>query len=112
VKINVKKYVTNPEKYPYSILPALQTSSLNRRTTMKTVTPVKVMADLMSIGTKPVYIHPHGLMLRVRDDGPSKLVKFDGLLPLTVTIEDGMLTLGTHHGPDMWRAKLKDLMKE
>ena len=65
---------------------------------MKTVTPVKVMADLMSVQTG--------------DDGASKLVKFDGLLPLTITIEGGMLTLGTHHGPDMWRAELKDLMKE
>lgn len=65
---------------------------------MKTVTPVKVMADLMSIETG--------------DDGSSEIVKFDGLLPLTITIEDGMLTIGTHHGPDMWRAKLKDLMKE
>ena len=65
---------------------------------MKTVTPVKVMADLMSIETG--------------GDGPSKLIKFDGLLPLTITIEDGMLTIGTHHGPDMWRAKLKDLMKK
>ena len=65
---------------------------------MKTVTPVKVMADLMSIETGK--------------DGSSKLIKFDGLLPLTITIEDGMLTIGTHHGPDMWRAKLKDLMKE
>ena len=65
---------------------------------MKTVTPVKVMADLMSIETG--------------DDGTSKLVKFDGLLPLTITIEDGMLTIGTHHGPDMWRAELKDLMKK
>ena len=65
---------------------------------METVTPVKVMADLMSIETG--------------DDGHSKLVKFDGLLPLTITIEDGMLTIGTHHGPDMWRAELKDLMKE
>jgi len=56
------------------------------------------MADLMSVETG--------------DDGASKLVKFDGLLPLTITIEGGMLTLGTHHGPDMWRAELKDLMKE
>ena len=65
---------------------------------MKTVTPVKVMADLMSI--------------EKGDDGASKLVKFDGLLPLTIKIEDGILTIGTHHGPDMWRAKLKDLMNE
>jgi hypothetical protein len=73
---------------------------------MKTVTPVKVMADLMLIETG--------------DDGASKLIKFDGLLPLTITIEDGMLTIGTHHGPDMWRkgltyqetAELKDLMNE
>ena len=64
---------------------------------MKTVTPVKVMADLMSIETG--------------DDGATKLVKLDGLLPLTITIEGGMLTLGTHNGPDMWRAKLKDLME-
>ena len=65
---------------------------------MKTVTPVKVVADLM--------------MFETREDGSSKIVKFDGLLPLTITIEDGMLTIGTHHGPDMWRAELKDLMKE
>lgn len=65
---------------------------------MKTVTPVKVMADLMS--------------MEEGDDGAIKLVKFDGLLPLTITIEYGMLTIGTHHGPDMWRAELKDLMKE
>ena len=62
---------------------------------MKTVTPVKVMADLMSIETG--------------DDGASKLVKFDGLIPLTITIEDGMLTLGTLNGPDMWREKLEKL---
>ena len=65
---------------------------------METVTPVKVVADLM--------------MFETRDDGSSEIVKFDGLLPLTITIEDGMLTIGTHHGPDMWRAELKDLMKE
>ena len=65
---------------------------------METVTPVKVVADLM--------------MFETREDGSSKIVKFDGLLPLTITIEDGMLTIGTHHGPDMWRAELKDLMKE
>ena len=66
---------------------------------MKTVTPVKVMADIVSIETG--------------DDGVSKFVKFDDcLLPLTITIEGGILTLGTHHGPDMWRAELKDLMKE
>jgi len=65
---------------------------------MKTVTPVKVMADLVAI--------------EAGDDGVSKLVKFDSCsLPLTITIEDGMLTLGTHHGPDVWRAELKDLMK-
>jgi len=62
------------------------------------VTPVKAVADLTSIET--------------RDDGTTKLVKFDGLLPLTITIEDGMLTLGTLNGPDMWRVELKDLMKE
>ncbi len=35
--------------------------------------------------------------------------KYDGLLPLTITIEDGMLTLGSHDGPDLWRAELKEL---
>ena len=55
----------------------------------KTITPVKVLADLIT----------------------STGERFDGLLPLTITIEDGMLTLGTLNGPDMWRDKLKNLKK-
>lgn len=54
-----------------------------------TITPVKVLADLIT----------------------STGERFEGLLPLTITIEDGMLTLGTHNGPDMWRDKLKNLME-
>ena len=55
----------------------------------KTVTPVKVLVDLLT----------------VRGD------RYDGLLPLTITIEDGMLTLGSYDGPDLWRAELEKLME-
>ena len=65
---------------------------------MKTVTPVIVMADLVPIETG--------------DDVSSRSIKRRLVRPLTITIEDGMLTIGTHNGPDMWRAELKDLMKE
>lgn len=54
---------------------------------MKTITPIKVVADLLTVRGE----------------------KYDALLPLTVTIEHGMLTLGSHDGPDLWRAKLEDL---
>jgi len=56
----------------------------------KTITQVKVLADLIT----------------------SKGERFEGLLPLTITIEDGMLTLGTLNGPDMWREKLEKLTGE
>ena len=52
-----------------------------------TVTPVRVLVDLLTW----------------EGDG------YDGLLPLTITIEGGMLTLGSHDGPDLWRAELKEL---
>jgi len=55
---------------------------------MKTITTIKVVADLLTV----------------------KGEKFDALLPLTVTIEDGMLTLGSFNGPDLWRAKMEDLI--
>ena len=57
---------------------------------MKTTVPVKVVADLLTHTGSP----------------------FEALLFLTITIEDGMLTLGTYDGPDLWRAELKDLMTE
>jgi hypothetical protein len=56
----------------------------------KTITQVKVLADLIT----------------------SKGERFEGLLPLTITIEGGMLTLGTLNGPDMWREKLEKLTGE
>ena len=59
---------------------------------MKTITTVKVLAD---------FISSHSV------DG--KLERFDALLPLTIDIEDGVLILGSHNGPDLWRAKLEDL---
>jgi len=55
---------------------------------MMTVIPVKVLTDLLTLEGE----------------------KYDALLPLTLTIEDGMLTLGSYKGPDLWRAKLSDLM--
>jgi len=55
---------------------------------MKTNTPILVVADLLTASGD----------------------KFDALLPLTVTIEDGMLTLGSFNGPDLWRAKMEDLI--
>ena len=58
---------------------------------MKTNVPIRAVADLMD---------------------PLSGDKYDALLPLTITIEGGMLTLGTHDGPDLWRAELKDLMTE
>jgi hypothetical protein len=56
----------------------------------KTVTPVKVLVDLLTV----------------------KGDRCDGLLPLTITIEDGMLTLGSYDGPDLWRAELNKLTGE
>jgi hypothetical protein len=55
---------------------------------MMTVIPVKVLTDLLTVEGE----------------------RYDALLPLTLTIEDGMLTLGSYNGPDLWRAKLSDLM--
>ena len=54
---------------------------------MKTITPVKIVADLLTVCGD----------------------KYDALLYLTVDIENGVLTIGSLGGPDMWRAKLKDL---
>lgn len=54
---------------------------------MTTVLPVKVVADMLN------------------NSGDN----FDALLPLTIAIENGMLTLGTHGGPDLWRGEIKDL---
>jgi len=54
---------------------------------MKTITTIKVVTDIIT----------------------NTGAKFDALLPLTITIEGGMLTLGSHDGPDLWRAKLKDI---
>lgn len=56
----------------------------------KTVTPVKVLVDLLTL----------------TDD------RYEALLPLTITIEDGMLTLGSYDGPDLWRAELNKLTGE
>jgi hypothetical protein len=53
-----------------------------------TITPVLAIADLLTVRGE----------------------KRDTILPLKVTIEDGMLTLGTYGGPDLWRAKLEDLL--
>ena len=55
----------------------------------KTTIPVKVLVDLCDLG------------------GP-----YDALLPLTIEIENGLLTLGSYNGPDLWRADLKDLTGE
>ena len=55
---------------------------------MKTTLPVKALVDLLTHTGSP----------------------FEALLFLTIKIEDGMLTLGTYDGPDLWRASLKELM--
>ena len=56
----------------------------------ETITPVKVVTDLI-------------------DDGGER---FEALLPLTVKIEDGQITLGSYNGPDLWRATLAELKGE
>jgi hypothetical protein len=56
----------------------------------KTITPVKVLADLL--------------------DPTSG--SYDALLLLTIEIENGVLTLGSYNGPDLWRAYLQDLTGE
>jgi hypothetical protein len=38
--------------------------------------------------------------------------KFDALLHLTIDIEDGILTLGSYKGPDLFRAQLSKLIGE
>ena len=57
---------------------------------MKTVLPVKILVDLLT----------------VRGEG------YDGLLPMTITIEDDELTIGSYEGPDVWRGKLSDLKEK
>jgi hypothetical protein len=59
---------------------------------MLTITPVKVIADLLNFNEKT-----------------STFDKFDGILPLTISIEEGVITLGSLNGPDLWRAKLEEL---
>jgi hypothetical protein len=54
---------------------------------MLTITTVKIVVDLLT---------PRG-------------EHYDALLNMTVRIEDGMLTIGSLNGPDMWRAPLKDI---
>ena len=54
---------------------------------MLTITTVKIVADLLT---------PRG-------------ENYDALLNMTVRIEDGILTIGSLNGPDMWRAPLKDI---
>jgi hypothetical protein len=54
---------------------------------MKTITPVKIVADLLTVCGD----------------------KYDALLYLTIDIDNGVLTIGSLGGPDMWRANLKDL---
>jgi hypothetical protein len=60
---------------------------MRRYEQMLTITTVKVVADLLT---------PSG-------------VNYEALLNMTIRIENGMLTIGSLNGPDMWRAPLKDI---
>jgi|TARA_B110000908_G_scaffold56864_1_gene69212 hypothetical protein len=53
----------------------------------KTTIPVQILVDLLT---------PKGH-------------NYHGLLPMTLTLEGDVLTVGSEGGPDMWRGKLSDL---